>query len=400
MKSFIIKSPIKKHSMATQHTPVSFVASLSVNLSQTFSKTLSQTFLKGGVAVALAVWLSACGSPPSPNSSANNSTNTNANANPNANPNTGTAQQVELLNVSYDVSRDFYRDYNPLFVEHYQSQHPNVNVTVKQSHGGSSKQAVSVANGLQADVVTMNQSSDIDLLVDRGLVAGDWQSQFPNGAMPFSSAVVMLVREGNPKGISDWSDLSREGIEIVMPNPKVSGNGRYAYLAVYGFGKRTLADTAVTPYMRQVLNNVKVYENGGRSATTTFVQRGIGDVLITAENEANMVKEGFGQGKVQILYPSQTLEQESPVAIVKAVTDKSGNTEVARAYLEYLWSEPAQQLAVQMYLRPNNPSVLEAHRERFPVMTTYKAQDEFGSWADIMSEHFSEGGVFDSLASR
>ncbi len=310
------------------------------------------------------------------------------------------AQNIELLNVSYDVARDFYKDYNPLFIEHYKAENPDVNITVNQSHGGSSKQALSVANGLQADVATMNQGSDIELLEQKGLVASDWEGQFPDNAVPFTSTIVFLVRKDNPKNIKDWEDLTQSGVEIVMANPKVTGNGRYAFLGAYGYGLHAFnKDEAKTKsYVKDMLKNVKVYESGGRAATTTFVQRGIGDVLITFENEANLAATQFGVGKVDIIYPKYSIKSESPVAIVNSVTDKKGTTAAAKAYLDYLWSEPAQQLAADLYLRPSVKSVLDKNGDKLPAIETFRPNDTFGSWDEIMGTFFSDGGVFDKLA--
>ncbi|MBU5615637.1 sulfate ABC transporter substrate-binding protein [Psychrobacter sp. TAE2020] len=310
------------------------------------------------------------------------------------------AQNIELLNVSYDVARDFYKDYNPLFIEHYKAENPDVNITVNQSHGGSSKQALSVANGLQADVATMNQGSDIELLEQKGLVASDWEGQFPDNAVPFTSTIVFLVRKDNPKNIKDWEDLTQSGVEIVMANPKVTGNGRYAFLGAYGYGLHAFnKDEAKTKsYVKDMLKNVKVYESGGRAATTTFVQRGIGDVLVTFENEANLAATQFGVGKVDIIYPKYSIKSESPVAIVNSVTDKKGTTAAAKAYLDYLWSEPAQQLAADLYLRPSVKSVLDKNGDKLPAIETFRPNDTFGSWDEIMGTFFSDGGVFDKLA--
>ena len=309
---------------------------------------------------------------------------------------------IELLNVSYDVARDFYKDYNPMFIEQYQAEHPDTTITVKQSHGGSSKQALSVANGLQADVVTMNQGSDIELLEKKGLVANSWSEDFPDHAVPFTSTIVFLVRKDNPKNIQGWDDLTQDGLEIVMANPKVTGNGRYAFLGAYGYGLHKFNDDEAQAkgFVKDLLKNVKVYENGGRAATTTFVQRGIGDVLITFENESNLAATKFGQGKVDIVYPDYSIKSESPVAVVKTVTDKKGTGEAAKAYLDYLWSEPAQQLAADLYLRPSVPSVLEANSDKLPPVETFRPNDVFGSWDEIMSTYFSDGGVFDELATQ
>ena len=350
------------------------------------SKALSALSIAG---VALTLGLAGC----------SNSETTEATANTDGAAATE-GQNIELLNVSYDVARDFYKDYNPLFVEHYKAEHPDSKILIKQSHGGSSKQALSVANGLQADVATMNQGSDIELLEKEGLVDSDWESQFPDNAVPFTSTIVFLVRKDNPKNIQDWKDLTKDGVEIVMANPKVTGNGRYAFLGAYGYGLHAFDqdETKAKGYVKDMLKNVKVYENGGRAATTTFVQRGIGDVLVTFENEANLAATDFGAGQVDIVYPKYSIKSESPVAVVKTVTDKKGTTDAAKAYLDYLWSEPAQQLAADLYLRPSVKSVLDKNSDKLPPVETFRPNDAFGTWDEIMSTYFSDGGVFDQLA--
>ncbi|WGV14142.1 sulfate ABC transporter substrate-binding protein [Psychrobacter sp. WB2] len=351
------------------------------------NKTLSVLSIAG---VALTLGIAGC----------SNSDKAEPATNAEGTPATTEGQDIELLNVSYDVARDFYKDYNPLFVEHYKAENPNSNILIKQSHGGSSKQALSVANGLQADVATMNQGSDIELLEKKGLVEADWESKFPDNAVPFTSTIVFLVRKDNPKGINDWQDLTKEGVEIVMANPKVTGNGRYAFLGAYGYGLHAFNkdETQAKNYVKDMLKNVKVYENGGRAATTTFVQRGIGDVLVTFENEANLAATDFGLGKVDIVYPKYSIKSESPVAVVKTVTDKKGTTDAAKAYLDYLWSEPAQQLAANLYLRPSVKSVLDKNSDKLPPIDTFRPNDAFGTWDEIMSTYFSDGGVFDQLA--
>ena len=351
------------------------------------NKTLSAVTIAG---VALTLGLTGC----------NKAEETKTAATGEAAPATSTGKPIELLNVSYDVARDFYKDYNPLFIEHYKAENPGANITVNQSHGGSSKQALSVANGLQADVATMNQGSDIELLEEKGLVASDWEGQFPDNAVPFTSTIVFLVRKDNPKNIKDWADLTQSGLEIVMANPKVTGNGRYAFLGAYGYGLHAFNkdETKAEAYVKDMLKNVKVYESGGRAATTTFVQRGIGDVLVTFENEANLAAKDFGAGKVDIVYPKYSIKSESPVAIVNTVTDKKGTTAAAKAYLDYLWSEPAQQLAADLYLRPSVKSVLDKNSDKLPAIETFRPNDAFGTWDDIMGTFFSDGGMFDKLA--
>ncbi|HAR74619.1 MAG TPA: sulfate ABC transporter substrate-binding protein [Psychrobacter sp.] len=314
------------------------------------------------------------------------------------------SQDIDLLNVSYDVSRDFYKDYNTLFAKGYQKEHPNSKVHVNQSHGGSSKQALSVANGLQADVVTFNQESDMNLLVEKGLVAADWQKALPNGAVPYTSTMVLLVRSGNPKGIKDWQDLARSDVAIVIPNPKTSGTARYAFLGAYGYGlhyfKETVENSTKTDaFIKKLLANVVTYDNGARAATTSFTQRGLGDVLITTENEAHLAAKQFAKGKVDIVYPSYSVLIANPVAVVTAVTDKAGKTEAANTYLKGLWDTPAQELMAQMYMRPSNEQVLAAHTDTLLDIETFEPVSVFGPWTQIMETFFVDGGRFDKLAS-
>ncbi len=347
-----------------------------------------------------ALTLTACGgnTPKNDSQTAQKDTATDTTTGTTKSDGKSTSGKIELLNVSYDVARDFYKEYNPLFVAHYKKEHPDANIEIKQSHGGSSKQALSVKNGLEADVVTMNQGSDVELLADSGLVSKEWRAALPNNAIPFTSTVVFLVRDGNPKGVKDWNDLAKAGTEIVIANPKTTGNGRYAFLGAYGYGLHTFNkdESKTQELVKGILGNVKVFENGGRAATTTFAQRGIGDVLITFENEANVIKGKFND--VQIVYPSYTINAENPVAVVNAVADKKGTTDVAKAYLDYLYSDEAQNLAVKYYLRPSNADILKANQDKFPAMQTFFPNDVFGDWKSIMTTYFSEGGVYDKLA--
>ncbi|WP_426137538.1 sulfate ABC transporter substrate-binding protein [Psychrobacter sp. TWR1-1-1] len=316
---------------------------------------------------------------------------------------TGDAKNISLLNVSYDVSRDFYKDYNALFSADYRQKHSDSQVNINQSHGGSSKQALSVANGLQADVVTLNQESDMNLLVKKGLVASDWQQAFPNNAVPYTSTMVLLVRDGNPKNIKDWSDLARNDIDVVIPNPKTSGTARYAFLGAYGYGLHQFKETVQSPaktddFIKKLLANVVTYDNGARAATTSFTQRGLGDVLITTENEAHLAAKQFAKGQVDIVYPSYSIVIANPVAVVTAVTDKGGKTAAANAYLKGLWDTPAQELMAEMYMRPSNPQVLAAHKAILPDIETFEPVAVFGSWEQIMDTFFVDGGRFDQLA--
>ncbi|UOO80727.1 sulfate ABC transporter substrate-binding protein [Uruburuella testudinis] len=315
---------------------------------------------------------------------------------------TAAAGTVKLLNVSYDVARDFYKDYNPLFAKEYAAKHPGSSIEIQQSHGGSSKQALAVANGLQADVVTMNQLSDIELLEQKGLVADNWSTRLPDNAVPFTSTTVFLVRKGNPQQVRDWADLTKDNLKIVIANPKTTGNGRYAFLGAYGYALNAHNgdENQANEFARKLLANVPVFENGGRAATTTFTQRNIGDVLITFENEANHVSRVLAPDQFEIVYPSYTILSESPVAVVDSVTDKKGTREAATEYLQYLWSEPAQELAAKLYLRPRNPEVLAKHSNDFPQIATFRPTDTFGPWSDIMKKYFADGGLVDQLSPK
>ena len=343
-----------------------------------------------GLAIGLA--LAACGGQ---NNTANNQ---NAGSAPVAN----SGNKVELLNVSYDVMRDFYKDYNPLFIKQYKEKNPNVDINVQQSHGGSSKQALSVANGLAADVVTMNQKSDIELLQKKNLVNNNWEQALPNHAVPFTSVSVLIVKKGNPKAIHDFADLTKDGVQVVIANPKTSGNGRYAFLSAYGSALKNNNNNheAAKELTKKLLANVAVLDAGGRGATTTFAQRGIGDALITFENEAHTIVQQFGSEKFEIVYPKYTIAAENPVAVVKSVTDKKGTTAAAQDYLQYLWSDEAQNLAANLYLRPSKPEILAKYADRFPKVEAFRANDVFGSWDDIMKTYFADGGVFDQINKR
>ena len=353
----------------------------------------SFSFKLGGV-LAVAMLMIGCNPTEATQNGASDGTNSGA----------SDKQNISLLNVSYDVSRDFYKDYNPLFTSIYQGKYPDSNVDIQQSHGGSSKQALAVANGLQADVVTLNQESDMNLLVEKGLVASDWQQALPNNAVPYTSTMVLLVRADNPKGIKDWSDLARNDIAVVLPNPKTSGTARYAFLGAYGYGLHHFKEKVQSPaktdaFIKKLLANVVTYDNGARAATTTFTQRGLGDVLITTENEAHLAAKQFAKGQVDIVYPSYSIVIANPVAVVKTVTDKKGTTAAANDYLTGLWSTPAQELMAQMYMRPSNEQVLAAHKGTLLDIETFEPVSVFGPWTQIMETFFVDGGRFDKLAS-
>lgn len=312
---------------------------------------------------------------------------------------THSATDLNLMNVSYDVTRDFYKAYNTLFTEEYKKNHPNLRLNIAQSHGGSTKQTLAVVNGLQADVVTMNQTSDMNVLVSKGLINPDWAQALPNGAMPYTSTIVFLVRKGNPKNIYQWADLVAQQAQVIFANPKTSGSGRYAFLAAYaGALKDHQGDhEAAKAFMGHVLRNMPVLDSGARAATTTFVQRQIGDVLVAPENEAQLALRTLGAEAFEVIYPSYSITIESPVAVVTPVASAKGTTETALAYLQGLWQEPAQTLAASLFLRPQNAQILAAHAAQFPAIDRFLAQDVFGSWADIMQTYFADGGVLDQL---
>jgi sulfate transport system substrate-binding protein len=303
-----------------------------------------------------------------------------------------------LLNVSYDVTRELYKDIDAGFVSAYK-QKSGETVSVRQSHGASSAQALSVTQGLQADVVTMNQPNDIDLLVERGgLVPANWRTRLPNNAVPYTTTMVFLVRHGNPKHIGDWNDLARPGVQVVIANPKTSGNGRYSYLAAWGYKKQQGASDADTQaFEKAIFKNVPVLDTGGRGATTTFTQRGIGDVLVTFENEVALIASGAGAKDFDVVYPSVSLLAEPPVALVDKVVDKRGTRKEAQAYLDYLWTPAAQEIIAQHHLRPRDATVLAKHASEFKSIKTFSVEQVFGSWQKAQQTHFSDGGTFDQV---
>lgn len=302
-----------------------------------------------------------------------------------------------LLNVSYDVSREFYRDYDAYFTAHYRDPSGQP-VTINQSHGGSSQQARAVADGLEADVVTMNQVTDMEFLARQGLIAPDWAKRFPDHAAPTYSAPILMVRRGNPKGIHDWADLARPGIAVVICNPKTTGNGRYAYLAAWGDAQRRgLAPAAIEAYMTQVLKNAPLLAPGGRAATSAFLQRGQGDVLVTFESEVMQVERDFGAGQVEAVYPQASLLAENPVAIVEHVVDRHGTRALASAYLNMLYEAPAQDIAAKHFLRVRSSEVSRAHASEFQPLTLFTVEEMFGGWQKAQTTHFADGGTFDRL---
>jgi sulfate/thiosulfate transport system substrate-binding protein len=306
--------------------------------------------------------------------------------------------QATLLNVSYDVTREFYKDYNPAFAAFWKAG-TGETVTINQSHGGSSKQARSVVDGLQADVITMNQANDIDLVAERGkLIPADWAKRLPHNSAPYTSTTVFMVRKGNPKRIRDWDDLVKPGVSVIIPNPKTSGNGRYSYLAAWGYVVRKGGDErSAKEFVGKLFGNVPVLDAGGRGATTTFVQRGIGDVLLTFENEVFLIEKELDGETFEVVYPSVSILAENPVSVVDKVVDKRGTRKLATAYLEYLYSEEGQELAARHYFRPRDAKVLARHQATFRKLDLFTIDDVFGGWKKAQAVHFNDGGLFDQI---
>jgi len=306
------------------------------------------------------------------------------------------AADTVLLNASYDVTRELFKDINPAFVADYKKT-TGETVNVNQSHGGSSKQARSVADGMEAAVVTMNQANDIDILVDRGVVTADWAKKFPNGAAPFYSTVVYLVRKGNPKQIKNWDDLAKPGVQVIIPNPKTSGNGRYTYLAAWGSVlKKGGNEAQARELVGKIFKNVPVLDAGGRGATTTFTQREIGDVLVTFENEVNLVRTEFGD-KFDVVYPAVSILAESPVAVVDKVVDRRGLRKPATAYLNFLYSEEGQEIIAKHSLRPRSEKAFKKYNANFRQISLFSVDDVFGGWKAAQKKHFDDGGEFDKI---
>src|SRR3954471_19884936 len=307
------------------------------------------------------------------------------------------AQQQSLLNVSYDVAREFYKDINAAFVPWYKKT-TGKDVKVEQAHGGSSAQARAVADGLDADVVTMNTSTDIEFLADRGVVAKDWAKRFPDNAAPTTSTMLFLVRNGNPKGIKDWDDLAKPGVQVVVVNPKTGGNGRYTYLAAWGYiKKKGGSDAQAAEFVGKLYKNVPVLARGGRDATTAFLQRNIGDVLITFESEVESVNQEFGANRVDVVYPSISIVAENPVAVVERTVAKKGTADLAKAYLNFLYSEEGQEIAAKHHIRPRSQAVLKKYAGTFKPIKLFTVQELFGSLAEAQKVHFNDGGQFDKI---
>ncbi|HTO02755.1 MAG TPA: sulfate ABC transporter substrate-binding protein [Opitutus sp.] len=310
----------------------------------------------------------------------------------------GLRAETTLLNVSYDVTREFYKEYNPAFIAHWQKT-TGEKLKINQAHGGSSKQVRSVIDGLAADIVTMNGVPDVDQLAKVGLIPANWASRLPNESVPYTSTILFIVRKGNPKKIKDWSDLAREGVSVVIPNPKTSGNGRYSYLGawIYALKQPGGSESTARDFVARIFANVAVLDTGGRGASTTFAQRGIGDVLLTFENEVALTVKELGADNVEAVVPSASILAENPIVWIDKVVARKGTAAQAKAYLEYLYSPEAQELAAKYYFRPTDPAILAKYAERFPAITLYAVPEVLGSWEKAQKTHFADGGLFDQI---
>ncbi|HEX8614024.1 MAG TPA: sulfate ABC transporter substrate-binding protein [Telluria sp.] len=306
------------------------------------------------------------------------------------------AADAQLLNVSYDVARELYKEINPAFIAEYKKT-TGETVSINMSHGGSSKQARSVADGLEASVVTMNQANDIDMLAERGVVSPDWAKKFPHNAAPYYSTMIFLVRKGNPKQIKNWDDLAKAGVKVVIPNPKTAGNGRYTYLAAWGAViKRGGTEAQARDLVTRIFKNVPVLDGGGRAATTTFTQRDIGDALVTFESEVQMVRTEFGDN-FEVIYPPVSILAESPVAVVDKVVDKRGVRKQATAYLNFLYSDAGQTIGAKHFLRPRSEAVAKKFAANYKPISLFTVDEVFGGWKKAQKTHFDDGGEFDKI---
>jgi sulfate transport system substrate-binding protein len=309
------------------------------------------------------------------------------------------AKEIKLLNVSYDPTRELYQDYNVAFAKYWKSKTEDT-VVIQQSHGGSGKQARAVIEGLQADVVTLALAYDIDAIAEKAkLLSADWQKQLPSNSTPYTSTIVFLVRKGNPKGIKDWEDLVKSGVSVITPNPKTSGGARWNYLAAWGYAlkKNGNDESKAKEFVAKIFKNVPVLDTGARGATTTFVQRGIGDVLIAWENEAFLSLKDSGQGEFEIVAPSISILAEPPVAVVDKVASRHGTQEVAKAYLEYLYSPEGQEIVAKEFYRPRLESVAQKYSDKFPKLNLFTVDELFGGWQKAQKTHFVDGGSFDQI---
>ena len=311
------------------------------------------------------------------------------------------AKDITLLNVSYDPTRELYVAFNKAFAAHWKARTGD-NVIVKQSHGGSGKQARSVIDGLEADVVTLALAYDIDELHDKArLIPADWQKRLPHNASPYTSTIVFLVRKGNPKNIKDWDDLVKPGYQVIVPNPKTSGNGRYTYIAAWGYAlDKTGSEAGAKDFVTRLFANVPVLDGGGRGATTTFTQRAVGDVFISWENEAFLATKELGPDKFQIVVPSLSILAEPPVTVVDKVVDRKGTRDVATAYLQYLYTPEGQEIAARNFYRPTDAKVAAKYDKQFTQVSLFTIDEVFGGWAKAQKAHFADGGVFDQIYTR
>jgi len=309
--------------------------------------------------------------------------------------------QTNLLNVSYDPTREFYQDYNAVFAKHWQTK-TGETVKFSQSHGGSGKQARSVQDGLAADVVTLALAGDIDALVKPGLVSPDWIKRLPNNSAPYTSTIVFLVRAGNPKGIKDWGDLIKPGVELISPNPKTSGGARWNYLAAYGYAKQLPGGTDATAkdFVKALFRNVKVLDTGARGATTTFAERGIGDALITWENEAHLSLKELGTGRFEIITPSISILAEPSVSVVDKNVDKNNTRKLATAYLEYLYTPQAQAIVAKHFYRPRDEAAAKTATVKLADLKLFTIDEQFGGWSKAHDIHFADGAIFDQIIQR
>ncbi|MGH8762649.1 MAG: sulfate ABC transporter substrate-binding protein [Nitrosospira sp.] len=302
-----------------------------------------------------------------------------------------------ILNVSYDPTRELYQEFNAAFAKQWEAKTGD-KVTITQSHGGSGKQARSVIDGLEADVVTLALANDINAISEKAkLLPEEWQKRLPLNSTPYTSTIVFLVRKGNPKGIKDWNDLARPGVAVITPNPKTSGGARWNYLAAWEFGKRHFGEARAKEFVADIYKNVPVLDSGARGSTTTFVERGVGDVFISWENEAFLAIKELGAGKFEVVAPSLSILAEPSVAVVDKVVDKKGTRAVAEAYLQYLYSDEGQEIAAKNFYRPTNAKIAAKYASQFPAIKLFKIDDAFGGWKNAHKLHFSDGGTFDQI---
>jgi len=309
------------------------------------------------------------------------------------------AREIKLLNVSYDPTRELYQEYNAAFAKYWKARTGD-DVVISQSHGGSGKQAQSVINGLEADVVTLALAYDIDAVAQQAkLLPADWQKRLPDNSTPYTSTIVFLVRKGNPKHIKDWDDVVKPGVTVVTPNPKTSGGARWTYLAAYAYALETYGqdDAKARDFVKRLYKNVPVLDSGARGSTITFAQRGIGDVLLAWENEAHLALKEFGADQFEIVTPSLSIRAEPPVAVVDKIAKRHGTVEVAKAYLNYLYSDEGQEIAAKNFYRPRNQAIAEKYAANFTQLKLVTVDQEFGGWQKAQATHFADGGIFDQI---